>query len=156
MANITSTAATITESDALNTALPLASPSSPLHHDRAGLVAGFVTIALLILVIAVWVIYRFVFPLWKAPYRAADQADLETVRKWNEDLANGLQKRRESPEQVVGTLNEQAIGQVPARRDTDVQINVVRDPAHQAVPESWRDETWWQAWKSGALFRPWS
>lgn len=143
MANITSPAVTITEPDAK----PRASPSSPLHHDRAGLIAGFITIALLILVIAVWIIYRFRFPLWKAPYRAADQTDLEAVRKWNEDLARGLQKRRGGPEHVVGTMNEQAVGQIPARRDTDAGIGAVRDLAHEAVPESWRDETWWQAWK---------
>lgn len=148
MANITSPTVTTTEPDA--------KPSSPLHHDRAGLIAGFVTAALPILVIAFWIIYHFRFPLWRAPYRAADQADLEAVRKWNEDLARGLQKRRESPEHVVGTMNEQAVGQIPARRDTDAGIGVVRDSAHEAVPESWRDKTWWQACKSGALFRPWS
>lgn len=132
----TTAATTITEVDTKSRP----NPPPPSHHHRAGLIAGFITIALLTLAFSFWVIYHFVLPLWKAPYRAADQADLQAVRKWNEDLAEGLRERRANAERVGGISNEQAVGQVPARWAADVEIGAVRDPAHEAVPESWRAE----------------
>ncbi|KAK5958669.1 hypothetical protein OHC33_000512 [Knufia fluminis] len=142
--------------DALNDTHPLASPLPPSHHDSAGLIAGFITIALLTLVIGAWVTYRFMFPLWKKPYRTVDQADLNAYGKWNEDLARGLQKRRERRDDVVGSAVEDTVLHVHAREGTDVEQGVVQNPVNEVVPGSWQDETWWQAWSSGFMFRPWS
>jgi len=115
------------------------------------------------------------FPLWKKPYRFADEADLIAYRKWNEDLARGLQRRREEGRRrdEVGTLavcgvddivplgavSASSSGFVAAKQDksseADVERAVVGGASDQIVPQSWRDETWWEAWRSGFLFRPW-
>ena len=115
------------------------------------------------------------FPLWKKPYRFADETDLIAYRKWNEDLARGLQRRRrkDGRRNVVETPTIDGVDDivplgagpvsssdfVAAKRDEDSEADVERGmvggAVDQVVPQSWRDEMWWEAWRSGFLFRPW-
>lgn len=94
------------------------------------------------------------FPLWKKPYRKASQTDLNALRKWNEDLARGLQRREERCEGVVGTVIQQNVAQLNARnrQGSDIGKGHVQDRVEVVVPEDWKDETWLQAWKSGIFF----